>query len=295
MDATRGVPDFNYLSPNGTVNAAIPDGNGGWYVGGSFSQIGGVARVFLARINSDGTLNPWNPGASGSFAAVHALLLDGTTLYVGGSFTTLGGQPRRLVGAVSTVTGLATSFNANNIAGTVVLSITKDGSTLYIGGSFTDMGGSPRQNLAAVDANTGVAIANWRYAVNNTVRAITTTGGQAFAGGDFTQTGLDRPFGTAVDPVTGAPDFSYLEPNGLISTCIPDGSGGWFIGGDFTQLGTATRNRIARLNADGSVNAWNPNSNGGVRAMVLLGSNLYVGGSFSPSVVKRATASPRWM
>lgn len=126
------------------------------------------------------------------------------------------------MGAVSTVTGLATSFNANNIAGTVVGSITKDGSTLYIGGSFTDMGGSPRQNLAAVDANTGVAIANWRYAVNNTVRAITTTGGQAFAGGDFTQTGLDRPFGTAVDPVTGAPDFSYRNRT-AISIYIPDG------------------------------------------------------------------------
>ncbi len=281
LDAGTGTPDFNYLNPNGTVNVVIPDGSGGWYVGGGFSQFGGVSRLYLVRVNSDGTLNAWNPNVTGGFAAVNALLLDGTTLYVGGSFTGIGGQSRRFIGAVSTVTGLATAFNANNIAGNVVYSIAKDGSNLYLGGSFNDMGGDTRQNIAAVDATTGNAIPNWRYATNNTVRALTTDGGQVYAGGDFTQLGLDRPYGTVVDPVTAVPDFGYLEPNQIVNVTIPDGSGGWYIGGGFTRLGTVARNYIAHLNADGSLDPWNPNVTGQVLALLRVGSTLYVGGNFN--------------
>jgi hypothetical protein len=46
-------------------------------------------------------------------------------------------------------------------------------------------------------------------------------------------------------------------------------------------VGNENRNNIARINADGSVNAWNPDANGDVSTIAISGSDVYVGGWFS--------------
>ena len=35
------IPDFEFPRFNGVVRAIVPDGQGGWYVGGAFNQING--------------------------------------------------------------------------------------------------------------------------------------------------------------------------------------------------------------------------------------------------------------
>ncbi|QQR85982.1 MAG: T9SS type A sorting domain-containing protein [Flavobacteriales bacterium] len=278
LNITTGAADANYVNPGSPVYTSTPDGSGGWFIGGTFTQVNGVTRVGVARINADGTLNPWTATSNGNVLALH---FDGSTLYMGGSFTTVGGQPRRLVAAVNGTTGAVLPFNANNVSGTSVLALHKEGSTLYVGGGFLDMGGTTRQNLAALDATSGAILPGWKQVTNAGVRALTGNGTDVFAGGEFTLTGLDRPSGTAVDPVTGEPDFSYLEPNSTIYAAIPDGSGGWYVGGSFDQIGFTSRSRIARINADGSVHPWNPGSNNIVRCLLLHGGVLYAGGDFT--------------
>ncbi|MDB9514226.1 DUF4347 domain-containing protein, partial [Kamptonema animale CS-326] len=56
-----------------------------------------------------------------------------------------------------------------------------------------------------------------------------------------------------------------------------------YVGGGFSTIGGQTRNRIARLNSDGTVDsAFNPNANNQVRSIAIDSSgNLYVGGGFS--------------
>jgi hypothetical protein len=46
---------------NASVQAAVSDGSGGWYVGGEFTTVGGVAHSRLAHILSNGTLDSWAP------------------------------------------------------------------------------------------------------------------------------------------------------------------------------------------------------------------------------------------
>jgi outer membrane protein assembly factor BamB len=66
----------------GSVQAAIPDGAGGWYIGGTFTSVGGVSRAGLAHLLSDGTLD--TTFAPPELGQVRALALDGGRLYVGG-------------------------------------------------------------------------------------------------------------------------------------------------------------------------------------------------------------------
>ncbi|HVE67712.1 MAG TPA: delta-60 repeat domain-containing protein, partial [Solirubrobacteraceae bacterium] len=80
----------------GEVRAVVSDGAGGWYIGGSFTWVGGQRRLALARIRSDGTVDttfaPAVADIAGNPGEVNALVLsrpgpDGArTLYVGGRF-----------------------------------------------------------------------------------------------------------------------------------------------------------------------------------------------------------------
>jgi outer membrane protein assembly factor BamB len=66
----------------GSVRAAIPDGAGGWYIGGSFTSVGGDGRPGLAHLLPSGMLDTaFVPPALGQ---VRALALDAGRLYVGG-------------------------------------------------------------------------------------------------------------------------------------------------------------------------------------------------------------------
>jgi hypothetical protein len=70
---------------------------------------------------------------------------------------------------------------------------------------------------------------------------------------------------------------------GQIDVAVPDGSGGVYIGGNFNSVGGTTRNKIAHIEPDGTLNSsWNPNVQGGdVHAIAIYGSTIYLGGSFN--------------
>ncbi len=59
------------------------------YASGYFTAIGGVARNYLAAIDTAGagSLLPWNPNANGG---AYVLAASGNTLYAGGYFTAIG-------------------------------------------------------------------------------------------------------------------------------------------------------------------------------------------------------------
>ena len=64
LDNATGQPVATFPKVNGTVNASVSDGIGGWYIGGSFTPVGGEARNRIAPILARGTVDPaWNPHA----------------------------------------------------------------------------------------------------------------------------------------------------------------------------------------------------------------------------------------
>src|SRR5262249_52989645 len=86
IDAASGAPFYAPAMVVGTVNAVLPDGRGGYFVGGAFSIAQGNPRANLAHVDSTGRVTAWNPGTNG---AVSALAMSAGVLFVGGSFTTV--------------------------------------------------------------------------------------------------------------------------------------------------------------------------------------------------------------
>ena len=92
----------------------------------------------------------------------------------------------------------------------------------------------------------------------------------------------------ATTSYSSAPEASWI-PNGRVYAIVSDGQR-VYLGGTFTRVKdpvtgqSVVRNRLAAFDATtGALDlSWNPNADGGVRALALgTGGSLYVGGSFS--------------
>jgi hypothetical protein len=256
LATTDGAVDHNFPRVAGTVYAIQSDGAGGWFIGGVFTAVGGLARTNLARIDSSGAVTAWAPAADNY---VRALALSGTTLYAGGDFTAItppGGSAttRNRLAAISTAdTGSLTAWAP--AASSTVHALALSGTTLYAGGDFTTItppGGSAtsRNRLAAINTTDTGSLTTWAPAADSTVYALALSGTTLYAGGAF-------------------------------ATITPSGS---------TQT---TRNRLAAIStADtGSLTAWAPAALGTVRALALSGTTLYAGGQFT-AITRPAAARP---
>lgn len=80
-----------------------------------------------------------------------------------------------------------------------------------------------------------------------------------------------------------APDSFDLQANGLANAFAVQPDGNVLVGGSFTILKTQTRNRIARLDADGNLDPnFNPNADGQVFALALQeDGKILIGGQFT--------------
>lgn len=120
---------------------------------------------------------------------------------------------------------------------------------------------------------------------NGTVNTIVRNGNDLFIGGNFTVVGPSVPNFASLDVITGIPDLSLPKVYGVatptINVIISDGAGGWYIGGNFTQVGDSARNYLAHIQSDNTVGSWNPNADGAVQTMTLLNNVIYIGGSFT--------------
>src|SRR5205814_274949 len=84
FDTRTGLPMDGFPRVRGEVFTIIPGGEGGWFIGGTFTSVGAVPRANLARVLPDMRVADWNPDLGGTVSAVSALTRDGGILYVGG-------------------------------------------------------------------------------------------------------------------------------------------------------------------------------------------------------------------
>ena len=120
------------------------------------------------------------------------------------------------------------------------------------------------------------------WITDSNVFSLAESGTTLFLGGDFTYVGPYTGSGPVVDSTTGARGTDWPKINGIVYATAPDGSGGFYFGGSFTKVGSYTRQNLAHLKADKSVDQdFAPAVNGTVWALMVQGTTLYAGGEFT--------------
>jgi uncharacterized delta-60 repeat protein len=268
-------PAFAPVISGGTNVAAIavqPDGK--IVIGGDFTTVGGAARARIARLKSDGTLDPgFNPTASGTIYAL-AVQPNGKVL-IGGAFTSL--QPNGAASATS-VNYLArlngdgtidSSFTPNLSGGGQVAAITllKDG-RIVVGGVFTQAGGSPHNNIVGLNPD-GSAYPLFNASADAVPYSFAQQpDGAIFAAGNFTSLSgttrnhvallaLDWGPITTASPAAGAyastQSVSLTSPGNTIH-CTTDGSIPTLLSPCTPPINIAATTRLRFFAVDGSGN-----------------------------------------
>lgn len=279
VDSTSGIVNAGFPRPNGVVLVTEPDGRGGYFIGGGFTQVGDSLRSKVAHIDANGNVSTWNAGLAAG-TGIQALYFDGTNLYVGGQFTIIGGQPRNNIAAIDTF-GNVLPWNPN--ANSIVHEITKLNNKVYAAGYFSTIGGQPRQYLAQIDATTGLATA-WNPNPNSYVNGdLKAYGDRVFAAGNFTNIGsAPRANLAALDTISGlALPFNWVPGGGGCTNFIPSGDS-LFICGSFTSVNGQPHERLAVIDtSSGALRSWNPSVDGTPYTLLIAGNTLYVGGVFT--------------
>ncbi len=271
------------------VRAVVPDGSGGFYVGGNFTHVGTLPLPHLAHILPNGqvdrSFHPSPESADGyGTVAVNALALSGKTLYVGGRFTSIGGKARNFLAALDATTGKATNWNPDVesfLTAGAVQALRVSGDTVYAGGLFNSVGGKPRRNVAAVDATTG-RTTDWNPNPDDPVSALAVAGQRVYAGGSFHSIGgQPRSYLAALNATTGQVMPWDPKANDPVKALRVSGDT-VYAGGEFTSIGGQPRGHVAALEATtGQATTWNPNASGYVNSLAVSGSTVYVGGDFA--------------
>lgn len=307
VDPRSGRPLARFPRVSGAVYAAIPDGRGGWFIGGNFNFVEGEARASLAHVLPNGRLARWSPVIYGEVLhrpyqdihpAVHALALRGDRLYVGGYFTSVNGVSRRNLVAIDARSGELLDW-APNPDGDVRALLLRD-EKLYVGGYFTTIADSARPSLAALHARSG-RLTPWNPGADRAVLAFAPHGRTLFVAGQFDHLGgQPRNSVGAVDLASGRlldwdaaiqPRRAYLAHgnwNWPYVQAIDVQDNTVYLGGWFSEAGGAPRESFAALDArtaeatafDARLAPWIPYGYILVNALTVRGSTVYLGGLF---------------
>lgn len=294
------------LNGNGNLDATFNPGSGAnksiytlalqadgkILAGGAFTAYDGTSRNRVARLLPDGSLdNSFNRG-TGARGPVHSISLptDGKII-IGGDFTTYNGLVRNHIAQLNSDGILDAAFDPGSGADSAVLAtaIQPDGKILAAG-AFTLFNSVARNRIARLNRN-GSLDGSFMpgNGANNAINAVVVQpDGRILIGGAFTSYNNTIRFRVARLNPDGSLDASFNPgsgPNGTVTAMVLQGDGKILVGGHFTAYGGVGRNYLARLNADGTLDAsFNSGSgaNNAVSCIALQGDGkLLIGGNFT--------------
>jgi hypothetical protein len=249
------------ISPLGSNYLAVMDINGST-VGKPTVQLQKSVRSF--KVSGD---NIYVGGFSFN-SSINTLLYTGNYLYL----TNKDGKELKRY-----------AINRNSTSAPGVFAFTQDSSGgIYIGGEFESIDGIAAKNIAYI--NSLGSIVSWNVSTNDTIHQLKFSNNIIYIGGWFTEVNGQARHRIAAVNTSG----SLLPWNPSASSNVYDivvFGNEVYIGGTFTSVNGNVRNRLAAIqtptiNAAGSVTSWNPNADGLVARMDIIGSNIYFGGSF---------------
>lgn len=256
---------------NGTgVNEILLQSNGKLIVCGRFGSYQGLTRKNIARLNSDGSIDPsFDPGAWGSSYIEAAALQSDGKIVVGGSFIGLDGSTHPNIVRLKPDGTIDPTFSATAAMSAVEytafyyglqsLLVQADGKVIGGGSSLIRLNSDGSKDTGFTAAVSGSGFTPWIYSI------VTTTTGQIMLSGSFsTINGTTRR------------DLARLNSNGSVD--ISFDAGILYSSGNGFSFGY-----VIVIQLDGKILRANPRYSAG--ALNRYNSNGTLDGSFVPPVL----------
>ncbi len=300
-----GGPDPSF-APEGPINGKVfgmalqPDGK--IVIAGSFIRVGDVSRWLVARLNSDGSLDPFGPDWRRAEGHVNALALqsDGKVLLGGGFVATRPDGIDSYLVRLETNGAIDTSFRPvfNDGAQIYALAVGPD-QRIAVGGNFRSQQGITQQNILILRED-GTVDPRFNAWSDGSVHAlIWQPDGKLVVGGSFSAVDGVRSPRLARLNADGTLDPSFELGEGLDDTVLAlalANNGDLMVGGDFLFAGGEFTPGLARVHSDGTVDSTFVPSvdNGVIRGVLVQPDNkVIITGSFTRLESRRVAAIAR--
>jgi uncharacterized delta-60 repeat protein len=274
-----------------SVNTVSIQADGKIIIGGLFTTYNGVVSNHIARLNTDGTLDStFNSGTGANVSVSKTSIQADGKIIIGGGFTTYNGVSRNRIARLNPDGSLDNTFDVGSGAndGVNPISIQSDGKIL-VGGAFYVIDGIYKRHLTRLNSNGSFDVSfNQGTGANTPVGSISIqSDGKILVGGGFTLFNGEIKKSIVRFNLDGSLDTSFNIGTGLIggiSASKIQSDGKIIIAGSFTSFNGTTRNGVARLNSDGSLDtSFNPGAGApiGIYSMdIQLDGKIILGGQF---------------
>jgi uncharacterized delta-60 repeat protein len=292
-------PSFNPggSGANSSISRMVLMPNGQIVIVGSFTSFNGTARAYAARLNSSGDADPGfvpSPGTIpnwyGGYFLPSALAVqsDGKVIIGNEDNVSDGPDPVCMVYRYNTDGSPDPAFTPGTRTGYhySVWALRQEPSTgkILLGGNMYGYNGAGIDHIFRLSSS---GVPEWNFAPNFHVytRCIATQpDGKILAGGIGTGSiGVERL--TSSGTIDATFSSGAMNSNAWVYALEPLPDGRIVVTGNFTTYAGSTRNGIARLNADGTLDtSFDPGSgaNGEVQALaVQADGKILIGGSFT--------------
>ncbi|WP_162147236.1 T9SS type A sorting domain-containing protein [Flavobacterium enshiense] len=265
-DASVDVTFDPGIGFDGIVHSTAIQSDGKIIVGGKFFQLRGTQVSRIARLNVDSSSdNSFNAG-TGCIGTVSttAVQSDGKII-AGGQFWRFNGRVVRHIARLNSDGSFDETFNVGTgfDGPTVIIVIQPDGK-IIVGGSFDYFNGIYKKNIARLNVDGSLDTTfSIGTGFNSSVRSIAVqSDGKIIVGGEFDMFNNVSRNRIARLNADGSLDTSFNPGTGFNNTVYSvkiQSDGKLILGGEFQYFNSISRNRIARLNTDGSLDtSFNP-------------------------------------
>ena len=253
---------------NAAVQSVYVESDGKTLVAGSFTSVNGIGRNHIARLMSNGSVDTtFNPGSgtdNPAFAIVESLQASGARkILIGGSFASVAGTARNGIARLNNDGTVDGGFTTGTGVAGIVYAVaayptnsTQAGKVL-IGGDFASVDGASRSGVARLNSDGSLDVTfNPGTGAAGAVRTLALQADERIViGGSFTNFN-----GTVVTRLArlnndGSLDFTFntgVGADDAVLSVVVQGDAKIVVGGLFTHCNGVTRNRVTRLNSNGS-------------------------------------------
>jgi PQQ-like domain len=316
VDILTGAATGLDVQVNGGIVEMIAVSGPTMFVGGSFTEVAGVARSRVAAVDiASGSITNWAPvltASGGGIPRVHGLSADGQNVYLVGEFEKVDGLD--VSGAVSfdIATGVRRAWDPR-LGSTSARDVFSTGQVVAIGGSFKVVNTVDRKHVAAIDLSSGLPT-TFHPVIGPNETAILPAGDSIYIGTRLynAETGdLDADFAPtiadfvsrlyrvdetlyavgsgaggsgifAMDASSGAFRWNLVGPSRVNNlTGSPDGRFLYIAGGFGSVGGNLTRNGIAEIDTmKHEFTDWSPALSRGATGVIAMDTRVFVSGDF---------------